>query len=287
MGDFKYDMSQVGLNQPFDTTNIFFCSFVHSEESAIDDFIATRIKIFKLTEKYQHDIINIPPELTNMMLLGLVSAVESYMRKVLRLIITNDELSKQNCQNQVVRYGSVISHESTNMLAESLMEEMSFAGGYNIKNTITNLLGIKCVKVQLEPFQSVLNEYSKICELRHCVVHRFGFLGSHNAMNLGLYEHMENIEKPISINFDRLNEIALVCTNTVKVVNNFLFCEILERTFIQKSIIWTFDYRSDKYKFELYYKIFKDSSNQELPLDIYKKFVEALRKKYGDHYFKG
>lgn len=62
-----------------------------------------------------------------------------------------------------------------------------------------------------------------VCQLRHCIVHRFGFLGSNNAITLGLATHKNYLEKPLVISFSHLNEMVQVCENTVKLINNFLF----------------------------------------------------------------
>lgn len=285
MGEFNYKMSALTPIVSFDTAAVFDKTYNHSADSAIDDFAQKRKDLFTLTNKYVAQGEAIPQELGNLLFLGLVSAVESYLRKVFRLIIHIDKISETKCEDQVVKFGSVLSHDGTDLLAESLMEDMSFAGGYNIKKAIETLLGIKCIKSQEEPFKKALQEFSNICELRHCIVHRFGLLGSHNAIKLGLVEHLECVEKPIALDFSILDNITEVCNNTVKVINNFLFCKILERTFVYKSVSWTFDFRKDKKVFMQYYSIFKDSTNTDKPVEVYKAFIDPLIDKYGRHYF--
>ncbi len=129
-----------------------------------------------------------------------------------------------------------------NRCTGSSIRRILFCGGKNIKDTIKNLTGISIPK-QNSSLNESFAEYSKICQLRHCVVHRFGFLGSNNAIKLGLTEHVNYLEKPLQINFDNLNEIVQICENVVKVLNDFLFCEVLERTFSQRTENWSYDYR--------------------------------------------
>ena len=287
MAEFIYNMSSISPILKFETRQVFDTGYSHSDESAIDDFVSKRNSLFLLTSDYLANNQEVPIELGKLIFLGLISAVESYMRKVLRLLISTDKISEKQCENQVVKYGSVLSHKDTDLLAESLMENYSFSNGYNIKNTIESLLGIKCMKSKEEPFRSALVEYTKICELRHCIVHRFGLLGSHNAIKLGLESHLECVEKPVVLNYATLSEINVVCTNTVKAINNFLFCSVLERTFINKSIVWKLHYGQDRRNFIRYYNIFKDSQNGDDPKDIYKTFINALKSKYGSNYFVG
>ncbi|MDD3898215.1 MAG: hypothetical protein PHE82_04565, partial [Syntrophomonadaceae bacterium] len=224
----------------------------------------------------------VPAELTNMILLGCISAVESYVRKIIRSIINVDDFSRKNCEGQILRYGAVLVHQDKTMLPEALLEEYSFASGWNIKDIIDKFLGIKFGNS--EPFNTVFKEFSIICQLRHCVVHRFGFLGSKNAIELGLSEHKQFLEKPIQIDFDHLNEIVQVCENLVKVINNHLFCEVLERTFLSNTEIWYFDYRRDKKTFKKYLDVFKDSSSSDDCKDIYKKFILSMKNNYGREY---
>ncbi|MCV4861498.1 hypothetical protein OFB63_36165, partial [Escherichia coli] len=60
------------------------------------------------------------------------------------------------------------------------------------------------------------SEFMKVCELRHCCVHRFGKLGSKNAIRLGLAEHMKHLEKPIILNNDDLEQIAFIVENFIR-----------------------------------------------------------------------
>lgn len=282
MGKFKYSISNYITVSNFTTTDLFDEGFVDSNKSAIDDFIDKRRALFALLRPYESNISETPFELTNMIFLGCISAVESYIRKIIRNIINVDDWSRRNCEGQTLKYGAVLSHNDITMLPEALLEEYSFANGWNIKETISKLIGIKFDKS--EPLNTALIEFSKICQLRHCVVHRFGLLGSNNAIELGLSEHKRYLEKPMRIDFDHLNEMVQVCENVVKVINNHLFCEVIERTFVNNTEVWHLDYRRDRTKFKKYFDLFKDSS---CPIDyniVYKEFIRTMCNIYGRGY---
>lgn len=103
--------------------------------------------IFALLNPYSANIENVPYELTNMILLGCVSAVESYIRKILRSIINMDSCSRKKCESQTLTYGAAISHQNKKeMLPEALLEGYSFANGKNIKDTIKAFLDVQCDK---------------------------------------------------------------------------------------------------------------------------------------------
>lgn len=279
---FRYLISEYIPVSNFTTVGLFDNSHEYSLKSAFDDFIDKRTSLFSLLKPYENNIEELPCELTNMVFLGCISAVESYVRKVIRIVINVDDFSRKNCEGQTLKYGAVLSHQDKTMLPEALLEEYSFASGRSIKETINKFLGIKCEN--LEPLNTVFKEFSKICQLRHCVVHRFGFLGSNNAIELGLSEHKQYLEKPLRIDFDHLNEMVQVCENVVKVINNHLFGEVLERTFRERTEIWHFDYRRDKNTFKKYFDLFKDSSSLNDYKAVYKEFVISMQKNYGKDY---
>lgn len=281
MGKFNYVISGHTPISNFTTEGLFDESYEDSKKSAIDDFIEKRQALFKLIKPYESNISSIPKDLTNMIVLGCVSAVESFIRKLIRTIIINDESSKKKCENVTLKYGAVVSNQNFSMLPEALLEEFSFTNGKNIKDTINALLGIQC---NSDLFKTVFGEYSDICELRHCIVHRFGMLGSNNAIRFGLSKYDKYIEKPIIIDFDHLNDIVQVCENLVKVLNSHLFSEVLERTYKDRSENWSFDYRKDKKIFLKYYNIFKDSSSNVDEKEIYYDFKKVMIKEYGEGY---
>lgn len=282
MGKFKYTISEYIPISEFTTVGLFAESYTQSQKSALDDFVDKRMSLFALLRPYESNINELPYELTNMVFLGCVSAVESYFRKIIRSIINVDSYSRKNCEELNLKYGVVITQKDISMLPEALLEEYSFADGKNIKETLKKLLDINCNKEH--PLEEVLKEFSAVCQLRHCVVHRFGLLGSNNAIKLGLSEHKKYLEKPLKIDFDHLNEMVQVCENVVKVTNNHLYSEILERTFRDRTERWYSDYRKDKRTFNKYYQIFKDSSRTIEEKNIYKDFINGMHLMYGKGY---
>lgn len=85
-------------------------------------------------------------------------------------------------------YGTAVHHKKI-YLAESLMEDFNFSSAENIRNALKIFAGIKGARPS--EIERALNDYQKICEMRHCCVHRFGKLGSKNAIKLGIETHNE------------------------------------------------------------------------------------------------
>ena len=148
----------------------------------------------------------------NLLLLGNVSAVESYLREIIRKLINIDKESRKACEKQMLTFGAAKTH-TPEMLPEALLENYSFANKENISKALRELLGLKGQKSFSSSMEESLNEYENVCHLRHCVVHRFGKLGVNNAIALGLEEHKHCIEKPLQLTFQTLQKISNLCMN--------------------------------------------------------------------------
>lgn len=267
---FNYKISEYTPYTELDTRNLFDTSHCEPNMSAIDTFFEKTGELHKIFKSPEEVIGQLP----NLVLLGYVSAVESYFREITRRLIVFDEESRTACENQTLTYGAAIIHRDSEMLPEALLENLSFASKKGIIEAIKNFLGIKGnFPTEVD---KVLDEFSRVCQLRHCIAHRFGKLGSNNAIKLGLMEHKECLEKPLKLNDRNLQEVFLVCNNTVKIINNFLFQTVLARTLKEEDCIWTWDLRKDKPEFKKYFDVFSSKGNSFTMKEVY----EAFRKTY-------
>lgn len=186
-------------------------------------------------------------DIYNLFLLGLVSNVESYFRRVIREIILADQISYDKCLEQSLTYAAAI-HHTNELLPEALLEHCSFISFENIKSTVNTFTGLSFGGQSIE--QTEVREsiflFEQLCQLRHCIVHRAGLLGSKNAIKLGLDTHKSFFEKPICLDLNFLQEASTICLNCVKSFNTFAFNTLINR-YIEKNkqnIIW--NYTTDK-----------------------------------------
>lgn len=235
-----------------DTTKYFDKLFCESQASAIDNYFRKETDINKIIPTENRAEFNV---LAYMVLLTIVSAVESYFREIIRKIINTDRISNKKCEEQLITFGAACIHEKDDMLPEAILEKYSFASNKNVVDAFRELLGIGEGELT-DQIKTVLNEFSMVCQLRHCIIHRYGKLGTNNAIKLGLEGHKEFIEKPIKFDLQSLGDTILICHNTVKVVNNFLFSHLLDRLMEMKAPVWTWDYRKDKRLFNVYYETY-------------------------------
>lgn len=272
--NFNYPINSFASVSRLNTQNLFDKNFVEPDTSAIDNFFDETRSLHTLIS----DPNNIPGQLTNLILLGHVSAVESYFRKIIRKIVNIDEISRKLCENQSITFGAAITHDKE-MLPEALMEDYSFASEKRIKEAFKTFLGVKGNPP--DSVNEILNQFSKVCQLRHCIVHRFGRLGSKNAIAFGLADHKDYLEKPLNISFNDLQDIFLICHNTVKEINNYLFRKILTRTVEENTVQWTWDLTKDKTAFKKYFVIFASDDSPPTPkptvISTYNEFKKIFK----------
>ena len=262
----------------FDTLICFDSNYRETNLSPIDNCL-DKIQQLNLIHVNFLKLPNINSQeihtLYNLIVLGYISAIESYLREIFRKIIIIDDYSRINCEAIEISFGAAISYQK-HLIPEAILEKASFASKKNIIDGIKNYLGLKGnIPAELE---TTLDEFEKACHLRHCIVHRFGKLGSNNAIKLGLDKHMEILEKPLKIDNNIFYNLSVICLNTIFVLNSYLFKSILERTAAKNSNIWSWDFRKDRKAFLEYYSLFdsveRPSNNK---LDV-KKTYEELKK---------
>lgn len=208
----------------------------------------------------------------NLVTIGIVSSVETYFRSIIRKSLIIDDESRSTSYKNKVTYGAVLYH-GPDLLPEALLEDCTFLNKDNIVKNLKNFLGVQLNPQQEPDLLKALEEYEKICHLRHCIAHRSGHLGSKNAIELGLDTFSQHLEQPISLTLDAVNNVFNICHNCVLESNDYIFESLLSRTV--SGGIWTGDLRKDKLKFRRIFEIFADDSQTSESLkNVYKGFVQ-------------
>ncbi|WP_397459633.1 hypothetical protein AB3464_12675 [Pseudomonas asplenii] len=259
------------------TEELFNKTYKEGNVSPIDEFIGNSNKLNLLWLSLSNE--EVVPEFSNILFLGYFSAVESYIRALIRSLIQHDIYSFKCAESQEISFGAAL-HHSKELLPEALMDSHSFVSSGNILRTFKSLTDID---VAMD--ESSIQELDKICQLRHCCVHRFGKLGAKNAMVLGLSTHSTLFEKPLVLSKNDLILISGTLRSVVKTINNAAYKSVLDRTFPVvptgkgdarkfEKILWQRDYNLDKVLFSKYYKIFY-SKHEKSPAakEMYMRFI--------------
>lgn len=250
-GPKRFDICSVqSASSILNTSALFDTALAESDHSALDQFlIATRSLNMLLKSKAEHEVL-----LGHLVLLGYMSAVESYFRTLIRRVILVDETAQKQVHSLEISYAAAMHHTDPSLLPEALFEQTTFISKHNVCESLKEFLGIKGHLPQ--DLDAALDEFSKVCQIRHCLVHRFGKLGSRNAIALGLSAHGPFLEKPVSVGYDELQAAFVVLHQTVKIVNNYVFNAVVTRI-----TDWKRDLRRDRSRFNRYYRIFATTTD--------------------------
>lgn len=255
-------------------------NYLEPDKSPIDNYFEKTDDLNKLFNYYDITIAATPPmssfpnqTLHNLILLGYVSAVESYFRELIRKLIILDDHSSKHCEKHHLKYGAALLH-TKELMPEALLEGVSFASNANINSSLKDFLDIKNIFNQPN-IKDATDKFQDICQLRHILVHRYGKLGIENLIKLREHLIEDCLEKPLELNGAKLYQINVICNNLILEVNQYIFNEVLKRTAQPSSGIWLWDYRKDKKKFLEYFSMFNSTSNPPpmsaaTPFDVYK-----------------
>lgn len=236
------------VNPALRTHELFDVHYKEPLDSPISEFLRRLQLINTLAPRP----VGFDPLQGQLVLLGAIAAVESYIRTLFRRLIAVDEVCRESVHKHDVSFGAAI-HLSKDMMPEAILERISFISRASIVDAVRDLLAVRG-NLPAEVLVAI-DDYARICQLRHCAVHRFGKLGVSNAIALGLSDHTRLLEKPLKLDYAALQNAIGVCTGFVKSLNNFLFNEMLSRI---PSDAWSGVYGKDKGLFLRYYNLFAD-----------------------------
>jgi hypothetical protein len=165
-----------------------------------------------------------------LLLIGLVSSAEGYVRSVLSACLEICPLAQSSAASKNVNLGGLLWHGKQGY-SRGAFEHASFASRRELAKAYDDYVGFKLDDVT---FKTLLDEFEVVCHLRHGIVHSDGALPGRNAVQLGI----PRAEKPMQIvvRYRHLQEVASVINTLVYTLNRALFKEMCKR--------WAVDWRS-------------------------------------------
>ena len=141
------------------TPTLFDSSYRESDVSPIDEFLTRLRDVNKLAPTPSA----FDPFQGQLVLLGAIAAVESFIRTLFRKVIVLDPTSQRKVQDRDVSYGAA-THLSRELLPEALLERISFISKQNITDALRQLLAVQGnIPSDLD---SSIDEYVRVCQLR-------------------------------------------------------------------------------------------------------------------------
>lgn len=188
--------------------------------SPIDSFYIERNSMLNaVTPSFANSNPTIPP----LVLVGLISLTENYFREVLAGVISICPKAKQKSATKSLNLATA--WIGFGEMEKGAFENTSFSDPKNVKKNLKDLVGIEVSTSN--QISTPLDEFGKLCELRHAIVHSAGLLAGKNAVRLELPNSRNAVK--IKIGYSELQEAADVCTALVCAVNLELFINIATR----------------------------------------------------------
>lgn len=273
--DFSAIVTVRQFSGDFDTRQWFQSDHLDSDVSPIDQFIENAVDLNRMWLGRD----SLERKLGMLLILGYVSAVEGFLRALIRRIVMIDPFSQVHCESVTLTYAAA-RHQPKELLPEAILEEVVFSSSKHVLSNFSKFLdwNLRTNK----SIEDLLSRYNAVCELRHCCVHRFGKLGAKNAVELGLESHKAYIEKPIFLGHSSLVSIVDLLFTLVKSINNEAFRFVLERAATcavkgrdAAEFKWTWNMNKDRKRFLSYYRVFaseKDAMPSPTSADLYRRY---------------
>jgi len=197
------------------------------KKSPVDQYLNSQREILLLGSKEMLEAHNV---LGRLLIVGLVSAVEAYVRAILSACLELCPVCRKHASKQNIPLGGVLWH-GVSGFSRSAFEHNSFASRDELTSAFKKYLNLDLPDKR---FGTVLSEFEQICQLRHGIVHGDGLLPGRNAVLLDI----EKFEDPMRIvaRFQELQDVAAVLNMTVLSLNRFLFPILCQR--------WAEDWRN-------------------------------------------
>ena len=227
--------------------------------SPIDDYYAYVEELLKLGLPKAFDENS---TLGKLLLLGLVSGVENYVRAILAGLIRVCPICRATASDHQIPFGAIDFYGDEGVEL-SLFDATSLAGDDEIRKKTQKLLALPVPSQG--SLDGALKEFGKVCELRHAAIHARGRLGRGNARALGLGPQNEN--SVLTLTYSGIQTAGAICHSMVRSYNRFLFRETIQRWIAHSR--FTGDWGSDGATFSELFNMFHSKTDAVGPGNAY------------------
>lgn len=155
---------------------------------------------------------------------GIISKTENYIREIMVECIKICPICKSQTTNHAVSFGSVM-WQKDGEFVKGIFENISFSDAAAIKKELKTCLHMEVKKNEL--LNELLDEFDKLCQIRHAIVHSSRILAGKNAVRLNIPP--SNKKVLVKVGYAQLQECASICTSCVMAMNLKLFEEMITR----------------------------------------------------------
>lgn len=195
-----------------------------------------------------------------LLLLGIVSAAEGYMRSILAACIESCPVCRAVSSEKQINLGGLLWH-GRDGFSRSAFEHASFTSRKELVKACREFIGYDLEDAK---FKSILEQFDIVCQLRHGVVHGDGFLPGRNAVMLDIPRYDSPVR--ITIRYSHLQDVAASVNTLILTLNRELFAEMCKRWAVdwRKRADWVPDRESQMFG-QIWSTFFSSEANRYRP----------------------
>ena len=254
MSNWRNCISQNVGSERINDLNDYVSVSVVSDKSPIDQFYGEMQNILIL---FPHQAWGQNTWVGALSSIAIISSIENYFRQTFSQILKICVDSQKKAANNNINLGSVIWHPS-NEIERGAFEHISLASAENINNTSKKYIGIDLMSNGLG---TILDEFDKVCELRHGIVHSAMVVAGKNGIKLKL-QSTNDVTK-IDIGFAEFQEIMAICNALVVDSNKLFFAELAKRWATSWRSTPSWDNSEASLKFKAIWSVFYSHRDQQ------------------------
>lgn len=216
MINWKNCVNRTAGNERMQDIQAYLTERISVYKAPIDEFYAGVKKIVM----YSSDLHMLEENafLGPLLYVGIISKTENYIRDILAECIKICPICKGEVANRSVSFGSML-WQKNGEFEKGIFENISFSDSSAIRKELKH-----CLKMDVsghELLSPILEEFDKLCQMRHAIVHSNCILAGKNAVRLNIQPNDEKLS--IKVGYAQLQECASICTAFVMTFNLALF----------------------------------------------------------------
>jgi len=226
---------------------------------------------FRATESLKAKIIHAAgsgdSELFGLLTIGIISAVEFYLRSVFSSVPLICPLARRHIEMATVPIGAIDFYAlpGASHLAACFDHE-SLADGEKIKKLCEKFTGLKIATDGSAA--KTIDDFGTLCEIRHCLVHTRGNVGlkASNALSLS-----SRVPSRVVITTDQALTITKLSHNVTRAINRFVSDGIVSRWVDNGLLVGDWD--ADKVLFTPVVRFFEYSEESAQATNVYRRYL--------------
>lgn len=206
-------------------------------------------------------------EMFGLLTIGVISSVEFYLRNVFGRVPEICSIARRHFELTGVPAGAFAFYANSPLPPLlAIFDHESLADGKKINNAAQKIANINLNDDS--SVKKVIEDFDRLCELRHCLVHSRGFVGLKACSILGL-----NFRHPHKVLMTRQHvlEVLKIAHNVVRAVNRCLADSIANR-WVDQGLL-TGQWQSDKVLFSNLFNTFVLKGNDAYSGNIYRAYL--------------